>query len=235
MKIAFSKILLTALLLIVVSGQRQRRSREENERDITPDEILLIEEDVTIVDDADDLEKKAMMEEWDEHMNDFVPEDMLTFELNPREEISLHEFVPEDLQSESLYIRGAYFVNAQKSGEEKQLIDFFILDPNYQVIYSRRGKDEGIFRFNAKEEGGQYTFVFSNMKDKITRKSVTVAIHPGYDTDEAEEKASRKDVREMADAAGVPQDDITSFTAMMGKIHLNTKYMYTETKMSMIR
>ena len=28
-----------------------------------------------------------MMEEWDNHMSDFVPEDMLTVELKPREEI----------------------------------------------------------------------------------------------------------------------------------------------------
>jgi len=28
-----------------------------------------------------------MMEEWDTHMSDFVPDDMLTVELQPREEI----------------------------------------------------------------------------------------------------------------------------------------------------
>ena len=28
-----------------------------------------------------------MMEEWDAHMSDFVPDDMLTVELQPREEI----------------------------------------------------------------------------------------------------------------------------------------------------
>ena len=83
------------------------------------------------MDDPDELEKKAMMEEWDLHMSDFVPEDMLTFELNPKEEISLHEFVPEDKKGEILSIRGAYFVNAPRSSEDKQLIDFFILDPNY--------------------------------------------------------------------------------------------------------
>jgi hypothetical protein len=32
-----------------------------------------------------------MMLEWDTHMSDFVPDDMLTIQLNPREEISLHE------------------------------------------------------------------------------------------------------------------------------------------------
>ena len=36
------------------------------------------------------------MEEWDLHMSDFVPEDMLTIELNTREEISLHEYASAD-------------------------------------------------------------------------------------------------------------------------------------------
>jgi hypothetical protein len=41
------------------------------------------------------------------------------------------------------------------------------------------------------------------MKDKITKKSVTVAIHPGYDTDAKEEKSQRDEVKAMAEAAGV--------------------------------
>lgn len=168
-------------------------------------------------------------------MSDFVPDDMLTFELNPREEISLHEFIPEDKKGEVLYIRGAYFVNAPKSSESKQLIDFFVLDPNYQVIYSRRSKDEGIFRFNTKEEGGQYTFVFSNMKDRVTKKSVTVALHPGYDTDKIEERDQREEVREMAQAAGVQEDEIVSLNKAVNKMHKDVKNLMTEAKMSMIR
>lgn len=57
------------------------------ERDITAVEIEEITNDKTIEDDPDELAKKAMMEEWDKHMSDFVPDDMLTVELNPREEI----------------------------------------------------------------------------------------------------------------------------------------------------
>ena len=64
-------------------------------------------------------------------MSDFEPEDMLTIELNSNEEISLHEYVSDDNQMQ--YIRGAYFVNSGKYliDENKQLIDFFVLDPNY--------------------------------------------------------------------------------------------------------
>lgn len=56
-------------------------------------------------------------------------------------------------------------------GSQKQdrLIDFFVLDPNYAVIFSRRRHEEGIFRFNT-SKAGQYTFVFSNMKDKLNTK-----------------------------------------------------------------
>ena len=50
-------------------------------------------------------------------MSDFVPEDMLTLELNTREEISLHEYVSADRDVQ--YIRGAYFVNAGQSTENK--------------------------------------------------------------------------------------------------------------------
>lgn len=121
-----------------------------------------------------------MMEEWDEHMADFVPNDMLSVKLNPREEISLHEDAPDG----SIYIRGAYFVNAPPGSQKKdRLIDFFVLDPNYAVIYSRRRHEEGIFRFNTTLPG-QYSFVFSNMKDRLLAKQVTLAIHPGVDEDE---------------------------------------------------
>jgi hypothetical protein len=34
---------------------------------------------------------------------------------------------------------------------------------------------------------GEYTFIFSNIKDKMNSKMVTLAIHPGYDTKYEEE------------------------------------------------
>jgi hypothetical protein len=67
-------------------------------------------------------------------------------------------------------MRGAYFVNAAPGTEKSErLIDFFVLDPNYSVIFSRRKHEEGIFRFNTSLPG-QYTFVFSNMKDRVNKK-----------------------------------------------------------------
>ena len=119
-------------------------------------------------------------------------------------------------------MRGAFFVNAEANiKKEDRLIDFFILDPNYQVIYSKRKQEEGIFRFNATMRG-QYTFVFSNMKDRVNTKKVTLAIHPGYEKEEDDflsfqekkESASKQrenmenEIREMANAANVDEEDI---------------------------
>jgi len=95
-------------------------------------------------------------------------------------------------------MRGAYFVNT-KPGTSKndRLIDFFVLDPNYQVVYSRRQHEEGIFRFNTTMEG-QYSFVFSNMKDRVNEKQVTLALHPGYDTEKKDAEKDEKDIMAMA-------------------------------------
>ena len=60
-----------------------------------------------------------------------------------------------------IYIRGAYFVS-QSTGRNKN-VDFFVLDPNNKVVYSRRKAEEGIFRFNT-TMAGTYKFVISNMK-----------------------------------------------------------------------
>lgn len=60
---------------------------EEPSRDVTAEEILEITDDKAIIDTEDELAKKAVLEEWDLYMKDFVPDDMLTFELGPREEL----------------------------------------------------------------------------------------------------------------------------------------------------
>ena len=49
---------------------------------------------------------------------------------------------------------------------KNKFIDFFVLDPNNKVIFSRRKAEEGIFRFNTTLPG-TYSFVFSNMKVRL--------------------------------------------------------------------
>ena len=58
------------------NAQRQRRQRREQERDITPEEVLEITDDKEIQDQST-KEYSAITKEWDLHMSDFVPEDML--------------------------------------------------------------------------------------------------------------------------------------------------------------
>lgn len=164
-------------------------------------------------------------------MSDFVPEDMLTVEIQPREEISIHEDAPET----ETYIRGAFFVNAPPGTEKKdKLIDFFILDPNYAVIHSQRKHEEGIFRFNT-TMAGQYSFVFSNMKDRSNIKQVTLAIHPGYEETQSEKNKQEQENKAMAKAAGVELDEIKDLSDAVRKVYKSVKNLMTESKMSMIR
>ena len=140
-------------------------------------------------------------------MSDFVPDDMLTLELYPNEEFTLHETVDLRASGQSQYIRGAYFVKSI-STEFKSNIDFFILDPNYKVIFSRRAKDEGIFYFNSTVLG-QYSFVFSNLNDKDTYKLVTVALHPGADSDPLEDAKQQAEIQKMAKETGLDQKSLS--------------------------
>lgn len=166
-------------------------------------------------------------------MSDFVPDDMLTVEIDAREEISLHEDAPED----PIYIRGAYFVNAPAgTSKEDKLIDFFVLDTNFKVIFSRRRHEEGIFRFNTTQKGS-YSFVFSNMKDRVNKKQVTLALHPGYDAKTANKKDEKEksENQEMAAAAGVEIEEVKKLSGQIRKIYKNVRNLMVESKMSMVR
>jgi len=132
-------------------------------------------------------------------------------------------------------MRGAYFVNADAgTKKEDRLIDFFVLDPNYQVIFSRRRHEEGIFRFNTTMDGS-YSFVFSNMKDRVNRKQVTLAIHPGFESDNKQTESESQEEKDMAKAAGVDTDEIKKLNKIIKKTQKGVSNLMTEAKMSMIR
>ena len=57
------------------------------ENDITAEEVDQITDDASIQDNLDDEINKEMMQEWDEHMSDFMPDDMLQVQLDPKTEI----------------------------------------------------------------------------------------------------------------------------------------------------
>jgi len=43
-----------------------------------------VDSDYVVGDDVDADDEKTIMSEWEEHMSDFVPEDMITFEIAAR-------------------------------------------------------------------------------------------------------------------------------------------------------
>ena len=64
---------------------------------------------------------------------------------------------------------------------------------------------------------------------------MTLALHPGYDTTEADKKIMDKEVKEMAKAAGVAEEEIIELNTAVRTIYRNVKNLMTESKMSMIR
>jgi hypothetical protein len=77
------------------------------------------------------------------------------------DEVFFHEVKP----GEQLLIRGAYFVGSggSKEAASNGNIDFFILNEERQVLFSRRKRSEGIFAINCTAPG-EYMFIFSNLK-----------------------------------------------------------------------
>jgi hypothetical protein len=67
------------------------------------------------------------MKEWETYMTDFVPADLITFEISGRAE---EEFF-EEIQMVPSFIRGAWFV----ASNEQPDIDLTILDPLKTVVY----------------------------------------------------------------------------------------------------
>ena len=73
------------------------------------------------------------------------------------------------------------------------------------------------------------------MKDRKNSKSVTLALHPGYDTTAEETKNIEQETKQMAKAAGVEEKEIKALNAAVRKVYKSTKNLLTEAKMSMIK
>ena len=64
---------------------------------------------------------------------------------------------------------------------------------------------------------------------------MTLAIHPGYDTEKADKDKAEKEEAAMAKAAGVEVEQVQRLNKSIKKILKNVKNLMTESKMSMIR
>lgn len=123
---------------------------------------------------ATDVVESGLVDEWDKHMEGFIPELLLTFPLPPRTD----EFFYEDvLPGQTVLLRGGFFAAAS---EETSSVEFSITDPKGTVIFEKEDEAEGLFHFIASQPG-TYTFIISNHK-WMTEKMVTFAIGKGNQT-----------------------------------------------------
>jgi hypothetical protein len=156
--------------------------------------------------DQEKKEEQHLMQEWEQHMSDFVPADMITFEVPPR----FTEILYEDIKTVPSKIRGAYFVSSSLNSD----IDFTILDPKKKSIFRRNGKKEGIFYFDS-ESTGTYTFIFNNRKWMET-KQVTLAVHCGNSSDDL---LSAKDLTPM-------ETQLQQADRLLREIQAETRFAY---------
>jgi len=123
---------------------------------------------------ASNGDENGLVEEWDTHMEGFVPELLLTFPLPSRTD----EFFYEDIQEgPPVLVRGGFFAAAS---EETSSVDFSITDPKGNVIFEKHDEAEGLFHFVANKPG-TYTFILSNHK-WMQEKMVTFAVGKGNET-----------------------------------------------------
>lgn len=119
-----------------------------------------------------DQQTATLMEEWEKHMQNFIPDMLVTFSLGARSD----EYFYEAIETENVFLRGGFFVGGE---EGDSAVDFSITDPDGDVIY-KKSRSEGLFYFTAKKKG-TYSFILSNHR-WMESKTVTFAIGRGVET-----------------------------------------------------
>lgn len=114
----------------------------------------------------------TLMEEWEKHMQNFIPEMLVTFSLGARSD----EYFYEAIEADGVFLRGGFFVGGE---EGDSAVDFSITDPDGELIY-KKSRSEGLFYFTAKKKG-TYSFILSNHR-WMESKTVTFAIGRGAET-----------------------------------------------------
>mmetsp|Transcript_58458 Transcript_58458/g.161719 ORF Transcript_58458/g.161719 Transcript_58458/m.161719 type:complete len:274 (-) Transcript_58458:179-1000(-) len=119
--------------------------------------------------------ESSLVEEWDKHMEGFVPELLLTFPLAARTDEFFYEDIAEG--APPVLIRGGFFASAE---EETSSVEFRIQDPKGNILFEKSDDAEGLFRFLTTMPG-TYTFIVSNHK-WMQEKVVTFAVGKGNET-----------------------------------------------------
>ena len=139
------------LLLCLILASIARKIPETNKTSENTEEI----NEKKGIEVSAEEETMELMKEWDEKMQGFVPEDMVTFEIAARGEEAFFEII----DVSNTIIRGAWFLS---SGDSRD-IDFAIYNPLQVAIFERKGKKEGIFYIESTGQG-IYVFKFKNNK-----------------------------------------------------------------------
>jgi len=170
---------------------------------------LIADEIVTIptLDQLESADSRSIMTIWENIMSNFVPSDMLTFDVPARK----NEILFEDIEIQGTSIKGAYFVSSSEDAD----IDFSILGPGNQVLFNRKGKQEGVFYFTPNDTGS-FSFSFNNKK-WVGNKQITFALHTGKAL--GEELVNSKDLTPM-------EAQLTDADRMLREIQTETRFAY---------
>ena len=100
-------------------------------------------------------------------------------------------------------------------------------------MFSKRKSEEGIFRFNT-TTAGIYSFIFSNMKDRKSKKDVTIAIHtPG--NDEVYGGVQKSPIDDIPEEDLIQDEDVNLIRKYMKQIYNEVRTISTEAKFSNFR
>ena len=88
---------------------------------------------------------QSIMDQWDEHMEDFEPSDLLTVQIGSRQD----QIFKENVVNTPTRVRGAWFI----AHGDKKVIDFWIVEPSGTMTHQTKMKNEGIFFFDVTVPG----------------------------------------------------------------------------------
>lgn len=211
--------------------------------------------------DADGVSDKEITKLWQEHMHDFVPEDMVNFIIPDKQHLVLFETIGHMVPTK---IKGAYYV---KGGSSSKYVSVMVLDPTRKVVYMKKQAPQHIILFDSSVPG-EYSFIFGNFNSGQD-VTVTMALHTyelrkeepiEYDLDDAGNRIIRGQPKtpsgeseqsaysnEMPDAIdlefqtenGVDKaatgEDISVLRSLMRQAQTSIKQVQTEAKMSLLR
>ncbi|CRG94524.1 transmembrane emp24 domain-containing protein, putative [Plasmodium gallinaceum] len=142
---------------------------EENNLNEEYDKMKPNMEDFHYNDNDEDMDEEDLTNIWNKNMQNFEPSTSLTFEIASNSE----EYLFEEINMENTYFRGVFYSNNES---DDNIIEFFISDPDGNVVYKKEAS-EGIFFFYTKKIG-IYTITLKNSK-WVGKKLTTVALGLG--------------------------------------------------------